>query len=391
MVIDVDPFPQEWDEKKFGDVSSMNGRIGWQGLKQSEFTQNPENPFLITGMNFKDGIIHWDDVYHISKKRYKEAKNIQLKEEDILMTKDGTIGKILFIDDIPRPHKASLNSHLLVFRPIANQYVPKFMFYQLLSKSFLEHIEQNKSGTTFFGITEKAIEKFKIHLPPIPEQRNIAKSLSDLDELIQQLDYLIKKKKHLKQGIIQDLVTGKKRLSGYSKKWEIKKLGELLKYEQPTKYIVQNTEYGDIGTPVLTAGKTFILGHTQEELGIFKDLPTIIFDDFTTAKKFVTFPFKVKSSAMKILKPRTDKIDLKFIFESMGLIKFQLGDHKRYWISEYQNLEILLPDFKEQITISQILSDVDLDIKELEQKRDKYKKIKEGMMQKLLTGEIRLT
>ena len=75
----------------------------------------------------------------------------------MLITKDGTIGKVLFVDKIPYPHEASLNSHLLVFRPIGKKYIPKFLFYQLQSKSFLDYVEENKSGSTFFGITQNAI------------------------------------------------------------------------------------------------------------------------------------------------------------------------------------------------------------------------------------------
>jgi type I restriction enzyme S subunit len=169
-------------------------------------------------------------------------------------------------------------------------------------------------------------------------------------------------------------------------------MGDLLDYEQPTKYLVSDTKYNDNNdTPVLTAGKTFILGYTNEENGIFSsNLPVIIFDDFTTAKKYVTFPFKAKSSAMKILKPKSDTVNLRFVFEKMQLIVFPLGDHKRYWISEYQNIEIEVPAPEEQTAIAQVLSDMDAEIEELEQKLDKYKMIKQGMMQELLTGRTRL-
>jgi type I restriction enzyme S subunit len=110
--------------RALGEVSSLKGRIGWQGLKQTEFTTNGDEPFLITGMNFKDGAIRWGEVYHISEARYAIAPEIQLRPNDVLMTKDGTIGKVLYIDAIPYPGKASLNSHLLLFRPIAASYNP---------------------------------------------------------------------------------------------------------------------------------------------------------------------------------------------------------------------------------------------------------------------------
>src|SRR2546425_2669270 len=104
-------FSGEWSTKYLRDISFMKGRIGWQGLKQSEFTMNADEPYLITGMNFKNGKIRWDEVYHVSNERYEIAKDIQLESNDILMTKDGTIGKLLFVDIIPFPGKATLNSH----------------------------------------------------------------------------------------------------------------------------------------------------------------------------------------------------------------------------------------------------------------------------------------
>lgn len=128
--------------------------------------------------------------------------------------------------------------------------------------------------------------------------------------------------------------------------WPIKKLGEILDYEQPTKYLVSLTDYKDVyPIPVLTAGKSFILGNTNEKDGVFpkEKLPVIIFDDFTTAIKFVDFPFKVKSSAMKILHAKKNEADIKYLFNKLLTIKFPHNQHKRYWISECSKLEIPLP------------------------------------------------
>ncbi len=103
--------------------------------------------------------------------------------------------------------------------------------------------------------------------------------------------------------------------------WDVKKLRDFLDYEQPTEYLVTDTEYNDNNQiPVLTAGKTFILGYTNEEHGIFNKLPVIIFDDFTTAIKFVDFPFKAKSSAMKMLIPKNDKANMRFVYEIMSYV-----------------------------------------------------------------------
>lgn len=137
---------------------------------------------------------------------------------------------------------------------------------------------------------------------------------------------------------------------------EYKKLYKILDYEQPTNYIVKSTEYDNsYGTPVLTAGQTFVLGYTNETTGIYqasKNNPTIIFDDFTTSFHWVDFDFKVKSSAMKMLRPREDFNGVfKYIFYAMECINFEPSNHTRHWISKYSQFEIPLPhpDIQEEI------------------------------------------
>lgn len=126
-------------------------------------------------------------------------------------------------------------------------------------------------------------------------------------------------------------------------------LGELLYYEQPTPYIVESTDYNDAyGTPVLTAGKSFILGYTDEKEGIYDQLPVIIFDDFTTASQYVNFKFKVKSSAMKILTPVTELVLPKYIYYRMQIINFDHSTHKRYWIQQYSKIRVSVPPLPEQ-------------------------------------------
>ena len=117
--------------------------------------------------------------------------------------------------------------------------------------------------------------------------------------------------------------------------WTVCRLEQIIGYEQPTAYIVESTAYDDsYSTPVLTAGKSFIIGYTNEETGIYSNLPCIIFDDFTTDSKLVVFPFKVKSSVMKILKMHSD-IEIDYVAMFMS-VTYQSGyTHKRYWISEY--------------------------------------------------------
>ncbi len=264
-----------------------------------------------------------------------------------------------------------------------------FIYYQLKLKQ--KNIYYLQTGGAQPHIHPSDLNPLLIPLPNLKEQQAIAQALSDTDNLIESLNKLILKKKDVKQGTMQLLLTGKKRLPGFSGEWEEKKIGEILDYEQPVNYIVKNTEYSDSNDiPVLTANKAFILGYTDETEGIYSKLPSIIFDDFTLDKKYVSFPFKVKSSAIKILTINDGKSNLKFMFEKMQLIKLHIGDHKRYYISEYQEIKIKLPFPKEQTAIANILLTMDEEIEILEKELNKYKNIKTGMMQQLLTGSIRL-
>ena len=147
-------------------------------------------------------------------------------------------------------------------------------------------------------------------------------------------------------------------------------LGELLYYEQPTPYIVESTDYNDAyETPVLTAGKSFILGYTDEKEGIYDQLPVIIFDDFTTASQYVNFKFKVKSSAMKILTPVTELVLPKYIYYRMQIINFDHSTHKRYWIQQYSKIRVSVPPLSEQerivARIEELFSQLDAGVETL--------------------------
>ena len=141
-------------------------------------------------------------------------------------------------------------------------------------------------------------------------------------------------------------------------RWTVCRLEQIVDYEQPTAYIVNSTAYDDsYSTPVLTAGKSFIIGYTNEETGIYSNLPCIIFDDFTTDTKLVDFPFKVKSSAMKILKIHKE-IEIDYVAMFMSITRLVGNTHKRYWISEYSKLEIPLPPKAEQKRIVHAIHDI---------------------------------
>ena len=170
-------------------------------------------------------------------------------------------------------------------------------------------------------------------------------------------------------------------------------LGELLSYKQPTDYIVKSTDYDySYNTPVLTAGKSFIIGYTNEKTGIFSNLPVIIFDDFTTSSQYVDFPFKVKSSAMKILSCNNKIADLKYLFYKMQTIQFDSSNHKRYWISEYSKVKLELPTLAEQQRIVNRIESMFAKLDEAKEKAqnvvDGFETRKAAILHKAFTGEL---
>lgn len=165
-------------------------------------------------------------------------------------------------------------------------------------------------------------------------------------------------------------------------------LGELLPFEQPTAYIVKSTDYSDAyATPVLTAGKSFILGKTNETDGIFDQLPVIIFDDFTTATQFVNFRFKVKSSAMKILHINTDLVIPKYIFYRLQIIQFDHSTHKRYWIQSYSKIKVLIPPLDEQFRIvariEELFSELDKAVDTLKTTKEQLEVYRQAVLKEI--------
>lgn len=176
------------------------------------------------------------------------------------------------------------------------------------------------------------------------------------------------------------------------KGWSIKKIKDLLNFEQPTKYIVESSSYTPTGkTAVLTANKSFVLGYTNETDGVYTNTPAIIFDDFTTDSKYVDFPFKVKSSAIKILTSLDENTDLKFVYEIMKSFNFPIANHKRHYISQYQELDIVVPLINEQKKIADILSSVDENLQKVDAIIAETNTLKNALMVELFTKGIKHT
>jgi len=383
---EVGVIPEDWNVVSLNDVC----------IKIQDGTHFSPKPggndyYYITSKNIAIGHLDLSDVSRIDALQHRNIyKRCDVKVGDLLLTKDGVNTGNAAMNDLDE--EFSLLSSVAMLRFHISIYHPQYFMYQILSDLGQNRIRGLMSGN---AITRLTLEKIRLLRFPSPtsldEQRCISGLLSDIDSLITSLEKLIGKKKLIKQGAMQELLTGKKRLPGFSGKWETKTIDDIFSYERPDKYIHWDTDLENIGSvPVLTANKSFILGYAKCADGICSNLPAIIFDDFTTDSKFVSFPFKVKSSAIKILRTKHRADDLRFIHGLMKLIKFSLGGHKRYYLSEYRHLEVIMPSSEEQKAISDVLESMDSEIKALTQQLSKYRLIKEGMMQELLTGRIRL-
>jgi len=184
--------PEHWSLTPLKYVASLKGRLGWQGLRSDEYTE--EGPYLVTSEHFTNNDrVDWGRCHHVSLDRYNLAPEIQLRPHDLLLMKDGAaMGKLAYIDTMPGP--ACLNSHLLLFRPRENQLLNRYLYYVLDCPSFKTYMAQERTGTTFFGISQESIGAFQLVLPTRPEQAAIA---AFLDHETAKIDALVEEQRQL--------------------------------------------------------------------------------------------------------------------------------------------------------------------------------------------------
>ena len=235
----IGDIPEGWEIRKIKFTSYVKGRIGWQGLTSEEYIE--EGPYLITGTDFKDGKINWKSCHHVEQWRYEQDPYIQIKNNDILITKDGTIGKIAFVEDVPGD--ATLNTGVLVVRPLNNSILPKFQNWIFNSRLFIDFIEFIKSGTTINHLYQEEFGKFTFPVPPIDQQEQIYDFLENkttqFDELIAKSKAQITLLEEKKQATINQAVTkgldpsvpmkdsGVEWIGEIPEEWEVRKLKQI--------------------------------------------------------------------------------------------------------------------------------------------------------------------
>ena len=306
--------------------------------------------------SYWDGEIQWFTPSEIGKNKYVDSSLRTITEEGL----NNSSAKLLPPNTILLSSRATIGECSLSLRECATNQG----FQSLVSKKcyvdFLYYLIQTKKrdlirkscGSTFLEISANEVRKIQVSVPTDVEQQKIAGLLSLIDERIATQNKIIEDLKKLKSAIRKKMFSLLK--DEYTESFEI---NQLLDYEQPTAYIVANDEYStDTSlTPVLTANKGFILGYTDEKFGIYQKGECIIFDDFTMDAKYVSFPFKVKSSAIKILTAKPN-VNLRFMFEYLSHWELKSEEHKRHYISEISPLVIELPSKEKQNIIALLMT-----------------------------------
>lgn len=390
---EVGVIPNDWGLIKIENNVNLKARIGWQGLTTKEYLESGDYS-LVTGTDFLNGYVNWDSCVFVDRIRYDQDRNIQLKVGDVIVTKDGTIGKVAFIDRIVYP--TTLNSGVFVLRPKTNHVNNRFFYNILMSSYFDEFLNKITAGSTITHLYQKDFVHFSFVLPPILEQTAIATALSDIDELISQIEKLIDKKKAIKLGVMQELLKPKEG-------WVKKKFTDIVDYihgkahEQfivyDGKFKVVNSKFiSSNGEVVKYSNNSFLTAKKNDILTVLSDLP----NGKALAKCFLVDRDNLYAVNQRVCIWRSKGADSIFLYYLLNRHKYFLqlddgvtqthilnGDINRFELTITEDLET-------QKEIGVILSDIDKEIVILQKNNEKLNYQKQGMMQTLLTGKIRL-
>ena len=358
----------------------------WKELGLSELLDfknglNPKPNKFGKGIKFisvmdilNNAVITYDCIKASVDVTEKELSDFSVEKGDILFQRSSEtledVGRAnVYMDD-----KTAVFGGFVIRGKKKGEYDPQYFNYLLRSPFARKRIIPMGAGAQHFNIGQEGLSKVKLHFANIEEQKKIGKMLSLLDERIATQNKIIDKLQSLIKGIRND-VFGKLRKSiGFNAM-----ISDVLCYEQPQPYIVGNTEYTAEGIPVLTANKAFVLGYTLETDGIYDKGDCIIFDDFTLDCKYVDFPFKVKSSAIKILTAKNKEL-LRYTFEFLKYLDLSTEEHKRHYIAETQNQEIILPTEQIVKTIAHIFSTLSVRMETAVKQKNVFEKQKQYLL-----------
>ena len=379
---EIGVIPNDWEVKNIGDVCQIFGRIGFRGYTVNDIVKKEQGAITISPSNIYGDKINFAKCTYISWFKYHESPEIKIYNGDVLLVKTGsTSGKTALVKNLNE--KATINPQLVVLKKIL---INNFLLSYIMSYD----IVQNQIISTIVGgaiptLSQKQVLSFKIPLAPsLTEQTAIANALSDADGLIASLEKLIAKKRNIKQGAMQQLLQPKEG-------WEVKKFNDVFKKHPAKAYQINSFEYEESGVfPIIDQGKKLIVGYSDNKDKVF-NCPVggvIIFGDHTRILKYINFNFIVGADGTQLISTQKGNYCL-FIYYLLLTKEIPNTGYNRHF-KFLLEMEFSIPTFNEQTRIASILSDMDEELSALEQKLEKYKKVKLGMMQELLTGKTRL-
>lgn len=428
---EIGMIPDDWEVKELGEIAFVTKLAGFEFTAHVKYSDQG-TIIALRGLNVRQGYLELEDVKYIDNSNFSKLNRSKLFKDDLLFTYVGTVGNVALVDKNDSYYLAPNVALIRNMKQICSQYI----MYLLLSTSFF-----NSQIKTLMSITSQAalsmtnIRLFKIPLPPtLAEQQKIAKALSDVDNAISTLEKLITKKKNLKQGTMQQLLTGKKRLPGFAptvvepvettkfkqteigeipEDWEVKELHELcdlLNGDRGINY-PKDSDMVSNGIPFINAGHLqngvidldnmdYISdSHYQKLSGAKIRINDILFCLRGSLGKNAISNFDNGAPASSLCVIRAKKINHFYLFQLINSVIFekQIEDvntgssQPNLSAKDVSNFLIPIPmDCVEQTAIANVLSSMDKEIEALNTKLEKYRNLKTGMMQQLLTGKIRL-
>ena len=357
-------FSDTWEQRKVTEIGKIY--IGLVTTMTKHYTD--EGTLLIRNSDIKDGKFEFGDNPIYLEKTFAEKNETRMHQiGDVITVHTGDVGTSAVITE---NEAKSIGFATIVTRPN-----PKIIDSNYLC-SFLNTDKHKKwavSISTGDGRTNYNLGDYfelVVPVPSIAEQKKIASYIQKLNRLITLHQRKYDKLTNVKKSMLEKMFpqngsnAPEIRFKGFTEAWEQRKLGDIFKYEQPQAYIVESTEYDDrFQIPVLTAGQSFVLGYTDEDFGIKNASPrnpVVIFDDFTTSSHYVDFPFKVKSSAMKLLSLVNGKDDIHCAYNVLQNIGYEPVSHERHWISTFAKFNVYMPkNAAEQKCIGDYFSNLD--------------------------------
>lgn len=403
-------FKDDWEQRELSELTTMHARIGWQNLRTSEFLDSGDY-MLITGTDFQEGVIDYSTCHYVEKERYDQDKNIQIKNGSILITKDGTLGKVAYVQGLMMP--ATLNAGVFNVT-IKNENIMdgKYLFQYLKAPFLMDYVSKKATGGTIKHLNQSILVDFPVAMPKREEQVKISRYFTALDNLITLHQRKCDETKQLKKFMLQKMFpkNGEKnpeiRFEGFTDDWEQRKLGEVCEIKDSAR--IPNSEWSESGVPYIRASDVTnentdgVLFISQERYEFYKNrtgAPTkddVLFNGGGEIGKSLLItdekPIYVQGGA--VLYAQTSKSRelvgqyLKTYFETTNAKSYidaasAGGTMRHFTLKPSQIMRILMPSVEEQEKIGEYFANLDQLITLHQRKCEKLKELKKFMLQNM--------